>query len=170
MLHHLRDNADLLENFGGHDFAAGLTIKQENIPKFKERFIKTADEKLQEQDVTAKLHLDAKINFGDLTFDFMESFNLLEPFGNENPAPILYCDAKQTWAPKIVGKTHLKLYLEQNERMLEGIAFGMAEKRSRLCRKNISLLIAFTPHINTFLNKSSIQLQIRDFQIVEPEV
>lgn len=169
LLPHLKDNADLLENFGGHDFAAGLTIKQENIQKFKDRFIKTADDKLQEHDIIAKLHLDAKINFGDLTFDFMESFNLLEPFGNENPAPILYCDAKQTWAPKIVGKTHLKLYLEQNERMLEGIAFGMAEKRTRLCRKNISLLIAFTPHINTFLNKSSIQLQIRDFQIVEPE-
>lgn len=170
LLHHLRDNADLLENFGGHDFAAGLTIKQENIEQFKMRFIKMADDSLQENDIIAKLHLDAKIHFGDLTFDFMESFNLLEPFGNENPAPILYCDAKQTWAPKIVGKTHLKLYLEQNDRMLEGIAFGMAEKRSRLCRKNISLLIAFTPHINTFLNKSSIQLQIRDFQIIESEL
>ncbi|HEY2811104.1 MAG TPA: single-stranded-DNA-specific exonuclease RecJ [Rhabdochlamydiaceae bacterium] len=169
LLHHLRDNADLLENFGGHDFAAGLTIKQENIEKFKERFIQTADAKLHDQDIIAKIHLDAKINFGELTFDFMESFNLLEPFGNENPAPILFCEAKQTWAPKVVGKTHLKLYLEQNDRMLEGIAFGMAEKRTRLCRKNISLNIAFTPHINNFLNKSSIQLQIRDFQIVEPE-
>ncbi len=167
LLHHLRDNASLLENFGGHDFAAGLIIKQENIATFKERFIRTADTKLQEQDIIAKIHLDAKINFGDLTFDFMESFNLLEPFGNENPAPILYCQAKQTWAPKVVGKTHLKLYLEQNERMLEGIAFGMAEKRARLCKKNISLYIAFTPHINNFLNKSSIQLQIRDFQITE---
>ena len=167
LLHHLRDNASLLENFGGHDFAAGLIIKQENIATFKERFIRTADAKLQEQDIIAKIHLDAKINFGDLTFDFMESFNLLEPFGNENPAPILYCQAKQTWAPKVVGKTHLKLYLEQNERMLEGIAFGMAEKRARLCKKNISLYIAFTPHINNFLNKSSIQLQIRDFQITE---
>lgn len=166
LLQHLRDNADLLENFGGHDFAAGLTIREENIDTFTKRFIAAADDNLKENDVVAKLHLDAKINFGDLTFDFMESFSLLEPFGNENPAPILYCDAKQNWPPKVVGKTHLKLYLEQNERMLEGIGFGMAEKRPRLLKKHLTLHIAFTPHVNIFLNKASIQLQIRDFQIV----
>ncbi len=166
LLQHLKQNADILENFGGHDFAAGLTIREENIKLFQERFLKTADDALKDQDVVAKLHLDAKINFKELTFDFMESFNLLEPFGNENPAPILYCDANQVWPPKVVGKTHLKLYLEQNERMLEGIAFGMAEKRGRLSKKS-PLHIAFTPHINMFLNKSSIQLQIRDFQIVD---
>jgi single-stranded-DNA-specific exonuclease len=166
LLQHLRENADILENFGGHDFAAGLTIRAENIEKFQKRFLSAADQKLKDHDIVAKLHLDAKINFGDLTFDFMESFSLLEPFGNENPAPILYCDAKQIWPPKVVGKTHLKLYLEQNDRILEGIAFGMAGKRSRLLKKNLTLHIAFTPHINVFLNKSSIQLQIRDFQIV----
>src|SRR5579862_4893484 len=168
LLQHLHDNAEILENFGGHDFAAGLTIREENIKKFQDNFIKAADHQLKDQDVIAKLHIDAKINFGDLTFDFMESFSLLEPFGSENPAPILYCDAKQIWPPKVVGKTHLKLYLEQNERMLEGIAFGMAEKRSRLCQKNLTLHIAFTPHINNFLNKSSIQLQVRDFQVMAP--
>lgn len=167
LLPQLHANAALLENFGGHDFAAGLTIKQENIDKLKAHFIAAADEKLKDQDILSKLHLDAPINFGDLTFDFMESFSLLEPFGNENPAPILYCDAKQIWPPKVVGKTHLKLYLEQNDRLLEGIAFGMAEKRPILCKKNLVLHIAFTPHINNFLNKASIQLQIRDFQIIE---
>jgi single-stranded-DNA-specific exonuclease len=165
LLPFLREHSALLENFGGHDFAAGLTIREENIPAFQECFLAAADQKLQEHDVVAKLHLDAKINFGDLTFDFMESFSLLEPFGNENPAPILYCDAKQIWPPKIVGKTHLKLFLEQNERSLEGIAFGMGDKRSRLLKKNLTLHIAFTPHINVFLNKSSIQLQVKDFQL-----
>lgn len=167
LLQHLRENAPLLENFGGHDFAAGLTIRAENIPEFQKQFISAADTTLHDQDVFSKLHLDAKISFGDLTFDFMESFSLLEPFGNENPAPVLYCDAKQTWPPKIVGKTHLKLYLEQHDRMLEGIAFGMAEKRARLLKKNLIMQIAFTPHINIFLNKSSIQLQVRDFQITD---
>ena len=165
LLQHLHDSTDLLLNFGGHDFAAGLTIKEENIPLFKERFIHAANQQLKEQDIISKLHLDAQINFKDLTFDFMESFNLLEPFGNENPAPILYCHARQVWPPKIVGKTHLKLYLEQDDRMLEGIAFGMADKFARLNKKDLNLLIAFTPHINNFLNKSSIQLQVRDVQI-----
>jgi single-stranded-DNA-specific exonuclease len=166
LLQHLKDNSELLENFGGHDFAAGLTIREENISPFRERFIAAANQHLQEHDISAKLHLDAKISFGELTFDFMESFSLLEPFGNENPAPILYCDARQIWPPKVVGKTHLKLYLEQDDRMLEGIGFNMVQKRPRLCKKNLTLHIAFTPHINNFLNKSSIQLQIRDFQVV----
>jgi single-stranded-DNA-specific exonuclease len=169
LLPHLRDNANLLENFGGHDFAAGLTIKEENIEQFTANFVAAANQSLKDQDVMTKLFLDAKIHFGDLTFDFMESLNLLEPFGNENPPPILYCDAKQIWPPKIVGKTHLKLYLEENDRLLEGIGFGMAEKRNRLCKKNLTLHIAFTPHINNFLNKSSIQLQIRDFQIIDAD-
>ncbi len=168
LLSHLRDLSDLLLNFGGHDFAAGLTIKEECIEPFKKRFIQAANENLQESDVVTKLYLDAQISFGELTFDFMESFSLLEPFGNENPMPILYCDAKQIWPPKLVGKTHLKLYLEQNDRMLEGIGFGMGEKRPRLCKKNLTLHLAFTPHINSFLSKTSIQLQIRDFQVANP--
>jgi single-stranded-DNA-specific exonuclease len=164
----LKENADLLVNFGGHDFAAGLTIKEENIEEFKRRFIALAGAKLKDQDILTKLNLDAQIDFGELTFDFMESMSLLEPFGNENPSPILHCNAKQTWPPKVVGKSHLKLYLEQNDRLLEGIAFGMADRKHELCssKKNLLLHIAFTPHINTFQNKSSIQLQIRDFKVL----
>lgn len=163
----LRNNAALLENFGGHDFAAGMTIKTENIASFRTQFLTEANRLLQDQDIQTKLHIDANIHFKDLTFDFMESLNLLEPFGNENPQPILCCTAKQVRAPKIVGKTHLKLYVEEGDRVLEGIAFGMADKKERLCKKGLTLAIAFTPHVNTFLNKSSIQLQIRDFQIID---
>ena len=162
----LKENEQLLMNFGGHDYAAGLTIREENIPAFKKAFIQAADNALKEQDIVAKLYLDAKINFNDLTFDFMESLNLLEPFGNENPHPILYCDAVQVWPPKVVGKYHLKFFLEQGDRMLEGIAFGLAERKDEIRRKNIHLRIAFTPRVNLFLNKAIIQLQIRDFQIV----
>ena len=161
----LKQNEDLLINFGGHDYAAGLTIKEKNIPIFKERFLAAADQSLKAQDVVPKLYLDAKINFNELTFDFMESLNLLEPFGNENPPPVLYCDAMQIWPPKVVGKYHLKLFLEQGDRMLEGIAFGLADRKDEIRRKNILLRIAFTPHVNLFLNKASIQLQIKDFQL-----
>ncbi len=167
LLAHLKQASHLLENFGGHNFAAGLSIKEENIPAFTALFIAAANTCLQDQDVLTKLSIDAKLHFKDLTFDFMESFSLLEPFGHDNPPPILSCSAKQIWPPKVVGKTHLKLYLEENDRLLEGIGFGMGNRKSRLSKKNLSLDIAFTPHINNFLNKSSIQLQIRDFHIVE---
>lgn len=162
----LRNNSQLLENFGGHDFAAGLTIKSEHIEAFKAQFLVAADNTLQEKDIQSKLSIDANIDFKELTFEFMESMSLLEPFGHENPAPIFYTEAKQAWPPKIVGKTHLKFYLEQSDRLLEGIGFGMAAMRPQLLRKHLTLRIAFTPHINVFLNKASIQLQIRDFKIL----
>lgn len=162
----LHTNAHLLENFGGHDYAAGLIIKNENIEAFKREFIKAADHLLKEQDIAPKLQIDAKIAFSQLTFDFMESLSLLEPYGHDNPPPIFFTEARQTWPPKIVGKSHLKFYLEQEERVLEGIGFGMADKRQELCKKSLQLRIAFTPYINNFQSKSSIQLQIRDFQIL----
>ena len=160
----LKDCSDLLINYGGHDFAAGLTLKEENIPEFRRRFIEAANSKLQDQDVMTKLYLDSDVRFEDLTFDFMESVKLLEPFGNENPQPILFTQAKQAWPPKVVG-SNLKLFLEQ-ERMLEGIAFGKAHQSPFLRKKNLLLEVAFIPQITTFQGPS-IQLLIRDFRIVE---
>lgn len=165
LLNVLKECSDLLTNFGGHDFAAGLTIKEQNIEEFKRRFIAAAEVQLQDTDVATKLHLDAEVNFHDLTFDLMESIKLLEPYGNENPQPILYCKAKQAWPPKVIGKTHLKLYLEQGDRMLEGIAFGKAAQSPLLRKRDLMLEVAFTPQINNFQGQS-IQLMIRDFRIV----
>lgn len=165
LLSTLKECSDILLNFGGHDFAAGLTIKEEYAEEFKKRFIESANKQLKDADVMSKLQLDAEIKFSDLTFDFMESARLLEPYGNENPQPILYCDAWQTWPPKIVGKTHLKLYLEQGDRVLEGVALGKAMHSAQLRKKNLKLRVAFTPQIN----KSSIQLLIRDFKVLEEE-
>lgn len=162
----LKECSDILLNFGGHDFAAGLTIKEQNIDEFKRRFIKAVDEQLKDSDVVNKLYLDSEVKFDDLTFDFMESIRLLEPFGNENPSPILFCDAKQAWPPKVVGKTHLKLYLEQGDRVLEGVAFGKAALSPMLRKKDLTLRVAFTPQVNDFQGQS-IQLMIRDFRILE---
>lgn len=164
----LKENEHLLVNFGGHDFAAGLIIEEKNIKELKTNFINAANSLLDEKDIISKMYLDAETNFDDLTFEFMESIKLLEPFGNENPPPLLYCEAKQVWAPKVVGKLHLKVYLEQKDRMLEGIGFGMAPRKNALSKKNLALKVVFTPHINVFLNKASIQLQIKDFKIKEP--
>jgi len=162
----LKDNENLLINFGGHDYAAGLTIQEHNIPQFKANFISSVNRSLKEQDIRTKLYLNAKISFEDLTFDFMESLQLLEPFGNGNPAPIFYADVKQVWPPKIIGKSHLKLYFDQNGRTLEGIGFAMAHRRPELIRiKHSPVSVAFSPTVNTFLNKTSIQLHVRDLRV-----
>lgn len=160
----LKQQEKMLINFGGHDYAAGLSIAEENISAFKEYFIQAATNVLRDQDITPKLYLDAKIHFHELTFDFMESLSLLEPFGNENPPPLLYADTIQVWPPKVVGGMHLKFFLEEGDRALEGIGFGLASRKGQIQKKNMPLRVAFTPQINMFLNKASIQLHVKDFQ------
>lgn len=164
----LKDSSDILLNFGGHDFAAGLTLKAENIEEFKKRFLNAANSKLTDADVMPKLMLDAEIKFEELTFDLMESIKLLEPFGNENPPPILFADCKQTWPPKVVGKSHIKLYVEQGERMLEGMAFNRAQHIGKY-RKKMPLRLAFTPQVNSHQGPS-IQLLIREIQPLGPSI
>lgn len=159
----LKANSDLLINFGGHDYAAGATLKVENIEEFKRRFIKAANEKLSLRDVMPKLILDAEVKFEDLTFDLMESIKLLEPFGNENPPPILYTTVKQTWPPKIIAKSHIKFYLEDGDRLLEGMAFNKAAHIAKYRKKNETFRVAFTPQINNYQGPS-IQLLIREIQ------
>lgn len=161
----LKQLSHLLLSFGGHDYAAGLTIKKEHIEPFKKAFMDIVDENLAPTDILYKLSLDSPVQFKDLTFDFMQSLELLEPFGTGNPPPLFFTEVMQAWAPKVVGKTHLKLFLDQDERMLEGIGFGLSEMRKNLCKKQLCLEIVFTPHVNVFLNKSSIQLLIKDLKI-----
>lgn len=156
----LKELSDLLLNFGGHDSAAGLTIRENCIEEFTHRFIAIANERLQEQHVTPKLHLDAGVQFEDLTFDLIESIKLLEPHGHGNQAPIFYAEAEQVSEAKIVGKQHLKLFLEQRDRMLEGIGIGLGHRIDEI--RNKPLRIAFTPQVSG----SSIQLLIRDFQVL----
>lgn len=163
----LKECSDILLNFGGHDMAAGLTLREEHIEEFKTRFIRSANQQLTLNDVQNKLLLDAEIAFEDLTFDFMESIKLLEPYGNENPQPILFAKVRQIWPPKIVGR-HLKLYLVQGEeghRVLEGVAIGQAELAPMLKKRNLDLEVAFTPQVN---HNSSIHLLIKGIQIISP--
>lgn len=166
----LKQNRELFYNFGGHDFAAGLTIKEKNIEQFKQKFIEAANSQLGDQDIKPKLHLDASIDFKDITFEFMDSLSLLEPFGNDNAPPVFYSTATQMWPPKIISKEHLRLYLENSNRFLEGIAFGMSDRFLSLKNRHQPIDVAFTPHVNNYQNKLSIQLLIRDFKFSESSI
>lgn len=165
LLDTLKNLSDILLNFGGHDLAAGFSMKVEHLAEFKKRFLEAAEKHLTIDDVKPKLPIDAQINFNEITFDFMESLRLLEPYGNENPPPILYSTVMQAWPPKVVGKNNLKLYLKQGDIMIEGMAFGKANMLHLLKRKDLGeIKVAFQPQINNFQG-SSIQLLIRDIKI-----
>ncbi|MCY3974288.1 MAG: single-stranded-DNA-specific exonuclease RecJ [Simkaniaceae bacterium] len=155
---------DLLMNFGGHDYAAGFLIEEKNIITFKDAFTKSVNHALKGEEILPKLRLDAGVRLKDLTFDLLDSLQLLEPYGMGNPQPLLYADVVQSGPARVVGKTHLKFYLQQDDRLLEGIGFGLGTHKPDAIHKQAPLRIAFIPHLNIFLNKSSIQLIVKDFK------
>jgi len=159
----LKELSSLLINFGGHDAAAGLTIREQCIDEFTRRFVEIADQRLQDLHVTPKLLLDVEVPFDQITFDLMESLRLLEPYGHGNLAPIFYTECVQAQDPKLIGKHHLKLFLEQNERILEGIASGLGYQIAELKGWKGPLRVAYTPQVSG----SSIHLTIRGFQKIE---
>lgn len=156
----LKELSPLLLNFGGHDAAAGLTIRESCIEEFTKRFIALANERLQETHISPKLSLDAQVQFNDLSFDLMDSLKLLEPYGHGNPSPVLYTEAMQIHEPKTTSKQHIRLFLEQHDRMLEGVVPGQSSRLSSIKNWRGPLKIAYTPQVSG----SSIHLLIRDFQ------
>ena len=152
----------LFLSYGGHDFAAGIMIEEKNIAEFASAFIKITNASLTIDDVTPKLQLDASLAFDEIDFDLIESLELLEPYGQENPPPLFYTKARQVWQHKIFKKNHIKLFLEQNDRILECVGFHLASRSQFLLGQNEMLSVAFSPQIFNSMKQSRVQLHLKD--------
>lgn len=103
---------DLLIQFGGHSFAAGLSLKAENLPKLKDNLERLINEQLTPFDLQQKIELDAEMILSDLTKKFMADMQHLEPFGNENEQPKFYFkDVVQVQKPKLLKDAHVKCFV-----------------------------------------------------------
>lgn len=123
---------DLLENFGGHTYAVGLSLKEENIPEFRRRFEEYVSEHIQPNQLTPQLDIDATIEFADITPEFVANLRKFNPFGPANQKPVFRTMAVFDFGTsKLVGKNmeHIKLELEDNStsRVLNAIAFNMSQ-------------------------------------------
>lgn len=162
VLNALKELSPLLLSYGGHDSAAGFIIKEHNIPVFTERFCSIVDKNLQERYIHPKLCIDAEVPFKTLTFELMDSLTLLEPYGYGNPTPVFSTRAKQSGEARVIRRQHLKFHLEQEDRVLEGIALGQAARYKEFVDWDGLLDVAYTPQISG----SAIQLIIRDIKRV----
>lgn len=118
---------DLIEGGGGHDMAAGLSIREENLAAFRSRFAAHIAAEAANGELQPKLALDAELDFGQLDLALLESYELLRPFGNGNPQPILFSRQVQVLAePRVLKERHLKLRLAQNGVVREAMYFNGA--------------------------------------------
>ena len=160
--------SDLLIQHGGHEAAAGLTIKTENLDEFAARFDQYACEHLSEEDLIPKLKVDLEVQPSYLTMQAIEELQQLEPFGAENSAPLLAMhNLRLQGVPNLMGKekNHLKLFVTDGGQALEAVGWGMSDHFTALKNKNIRLDLAFQPEINEWNNTRRVQLKIDDLHI-----
>ena len=161
---------DLLENFGGHTYAAGLSMKAENVEKFAQRFEEYVANNIRPEQTSAVIDIDAEIDFRDITPKFHSDLKRFNPFGPDNHKPIFCTHQVYDYGTsKVVGREqeHIKLELVDNKsnNVMNGIAFGQSSQ-ARYIKTKRSFDICYTIEENTH-KRGEVQLQIEDIKPTE---
>ena len=158
---------DLLENFGGHTYAAGLSMKAENVEEFTRRFEEYVSNHILPEQTCAVIDIDAEIDFSDITPRFHQDLKRFNPFGPDNHKPV-FCthNVYDYGTSKVVGREqeHIKLELVDNKsnNVMNGIAFGQSSQ-ARYIKTKRSFDICYTIEENTH-KRGEVQLQIEDIK------
>ena len=163
--------SDLLEHFGGHKYAAGLSMKPENLPEFRRRFEAYVAEHLVDEDFVPEMEVDLKIKFSDITAKFMRILNQFAPFGPGNMAPVFWTDnvIDAGGSRPVGGHKHLKLTVsqvgdaEQGVSPFSGIAFQKGDLFSRI-HDGEPFSICYHLEYNTWQGKTNLQLNVKDIK------
>ena len=161
---------DLLENFGGHTYAVGLSLKEENIPEFSRRFEEYVAETIKPNQLTPQIDIDAYLKFEEITPDFLAYLKLFNPFGPGNQKPI-FCSkhVKDYGTSKLVGRNleHIKLELVDNSsgKVMNGIAFNMSNFFAHI-KSGESFDICYTIEENKHINNpNNYQLFVKEIRL-----
>ena len=164
--------SDLLESFGGHMFAAGLTLKKENIKPFMERFEKFVNNTITEDQLIPRVFIDSELSFSEISEEFYETVNRFQPFGPENMSPIFVSrNVFDTGSGRMVGSSgeHLKLELCQEStgiKNIPAIAFGQSNHFEYI-KSGKPFDVCYSIEMNEFRGNRSLQLNIRDIKTAE---
>ncbi|WP_369013144.1 single-stranded-DNA-specific exonuclease RecJ [Flavobacterium anhuiense] len=156
-----------LEQFGGHMYAAGMTLKAENYPLFKEAFEKCVRETIHPEMRTPEIEIDAEIDFSDITPKLIRILKQFEPFGPQNMTPVFMTrNIKDTGYAKTLGaeEEHLRLFVKQNNSDgIAAIGFGLGKKLNIAQNQN-PFQLAYTIAENEWNGTISTQLMLKDIR------
>jgi single-stranded-DNA-specific exonuclease len=161
--------SDLLESFGGHMFAAGLTLKKENIKPFSDRFELYVNGTITEDQLVPRIFIDSELSFSEINEEFFKTMSLFQPFGPENMSPVFISrNVFDTGLGRMVGSSgeHLKLDLCQEstgKKSFPAIAFGQANHFEYI-RNGNPFDICYSIEMNEFRGNRTLQLNIRDIK------
>ncbi len=152
----LSECRELFEKFGGHELAAGMSIREENIDKLRKMFDKAIEK--ADGDFISKLKIDCLVDLADINDSVVSELDLLAPFGIGNPEPVLLAKSVQVVSQRIHKDKHLGLKLKQKDKIFDGIWFNLKEPIT----VPDQIDIVFTPEFNTWNGKKEIRLRVRD--------
>ncbi|MFH1941268.1 MAG: single-stranded-DNA-specific exonuclease RecJ [bacterium] len=156
---------DHLLGFGGHRYAAGLTIELGRIDEFKKAFHAVAGEMLEDEDLVQSLWVDAEIQLPEITEQFVQILNLFAPFGPQNMRPVfLSKNIQVVGSPRIVGKNHLKFRVRQGGEVFDAIGFDLGGLFYRLAPGEENLDMVFVVEENHWNGQEKIQLRVKDLR------
>ena len=164
---------DIFERFGGHKYAAGVTLLPMKLEEFKIRFEEAVKRKITKEILTQKIYIDAKLSSQDLVRDkknnpFPRLYRLVDqlaPFGPGNMRPVFMLENMlDAGNSRVVGETHLKLNVKQDGGNItfDGIGFGLGHLASTVKEQSNSFAIAFSMEKNQYNGHTSFQLKVRD--------
>lgn len=155
----------LLEGFGGHRSAAGITIRQGHLPAFRDAFERAVAQLLPDADLRPKLAIDALVSFSELDAQLVHSISRLEPFGCGNPAPV-FCTCGVKPLPNSFRELrggHIRFAVQEGPRILSAVGFGMAHLRD-IATQSSALDIAFTPKLDSWGGELTLDLALKDIR------
>ncbi|NWF98668.1 MAG: single-stranded-DNA-specific exonuclease RecJ [Nitrospirae bacterium] len=152
--------AHILRGFGGHKSAAGIEIETDKINDFEEIINRIAFEKLNENDFSPVLQIDAEAKLSDLGFNIIRDIELLEPFGCGNPEPVIGSRNLDVLYPRIIKDSHIKMKLRQNGQSIDAVGFDMALDYGQLLDFP-KIDAAYRPLINEWEGKQFLQLRLK---------
>lgn len=158
--------SDLLEQFGGHMYAAGLTMDVEKVPAFQQKFEEIVSESIPEELLTPQLDIDTTLTFEQITGKFFNVLSQMEPFGPANPKPVFVSnDVFVFGQPKLIKDKHLKFTAAQDgtNMRFEAIGFNLASLAEKIA-EGVLFRMAYTIEENNYRGMQSIQLNIKDIK------
>lgn len=158
---------DLIDSGGGHAAAVGLKLAWDKLEQLKERFHSAVLEETGGKPITPTLRLESEVPLLGLGVPLVRTLETLEPFGAGNPRPIyLVSDATIEGDPRLVGKdgNTILVTIRQGEAKMKAVGFHMGSRKEEMLSGGGKISIAFVPMINEFQGRTSVDLQIKDFQ------
>ncbi|MGD9897886.1 MAG: single-stranded-DNA-specific exonuclease RecJ [Calditrichaceae bacterium] len=156
----------LLENYGGHKFAAGMNIVSENIPEFDKLINELALQEIEVHEMVSKIKIDARVTLDQFDANFLNGLKSLAPFGPSNMRPVFVTDNLQIYGNVTkVGNNHLKVKFKQNGVVIDAIGYNLGESVPMLRETDLRLRCAYVLEENKWNGQTTIQMRIKDFEV-----